>query len=57
MIKPRDNAMILINGEYLGAYILEVRDTTVLISTFSINGFSEYDNLELEVKLDDIIEV
>ena len=57
MIKPRDNAMILIDGEYLGAYILEVKATTALIRTFSINGLSDYDNLELEVKLDDIIEI
>ena len=57
MIKPRDNTMILIDGEHVGAYVLEVKDTTALIRTFSINGLSEYDNLELEVKLDDIIEI
>lgn len=57
MIKPRTNVMILIDGEYVGAYVLEVKDTTALISTFSINGLSEYDNLKLEVKLDDIIEI
>ena len=57
MIKPRTNVMILIDGEYVGAYVLEVKDTTALISTFSINGLSEYDNLILEVKLDDIIEI
>lgn len=57
MIKPCDNAMILIDGEYVGAYVLEVKDTTALIRTFSINGLSEYDNLELEVKLDNIIEI
>lgn len=57
MIKAKSNAMILIDGEHVGAYVLEVKDTTALIRTFSINGLSEYDNLELEVKLDDIIEI
>jgi hypothetical protein len=57
MVKPRDNAMILIDGEHVGAYVLEVKDSTALIRTFSINGLSEYNNLELEVNLDDIIEI